>query len=641
MIKGGNMRKSILITELVLLILFLSVVPISIGYNPNIPDIKEQSFIFDNTLYVGGSGEGNYSKIQDAIDNASDGDIIFVFDGIYNETIIIDKKIKLIGENQNKTIIDGMYNEYIIRVIKDNVEIIKLTIKNSGGYKNDAGIKIFSDNTSIKECIIYRTKNGIYGENINGIEISSCIIHTNGRGVFFENSSNITIQNCQLCHNAVGILLKNSEKNTIKDSYMHNSGVVLLINNCLEIEILNCALDDNNDNQGGAFISDSKQVIFSDCNICHNGVGIRIENSSYIIIKKCNLNQNTKIAVIIDDLSDNINISNCEIKKNYNYAIKIGSKTVINNNNIYNNKLHGIYSTSKCNARYNWWGFLFGPSLTGFGIGDRITFKPLKIIYIPWSFKKIKNAGDHANLDPDNDGLNNIEECFTDQWGSDPNYKDIFLEIDWFKTNITDETNKPMDEQIEKIKKVFKRHKINIHVDTGDLGGGEEIDFTGNYTWLNKLDFYWDYFLHNDLNNPRKGVFHYGLICSYGRGGYALFGWDHMDSFDCVAQQLSENKPLFSKQHLIISVVLHELGHTLKLLGDTHGGIDNVEATRPFSRQFWLYKNYKSCMNYIYTFFILDYSDGSIRRNDFDDWGNIDLGFFKNTNYELKKGFEI
>lgn len=75
----------------------------------------------------------------------------------------------------------------------------------------------------------------------------------------------------------------------------------------------------------------------------------------------------------------------------------------------------------------------------------------------------------------------------------------------------------------------------------------------------------------------------------------------------------------------------------MKLLADTHGEIDNKEASKIFTRQFWKYKNYKSCMNYLYTFLILDYSDGSIRRNDFDDWSNIDLGFFKNTNYELNK----
>jgi hypothetical protein len=32
-----------------------------------------------NWLYVGGSGPGNYMKIQDAVDNASNGDTVFVF----------------------------------------------------------------------------------------------------------------------------------------------------------------------------------------------------------------------------------------------------------------------------------------------------------------------------------------------------------------------------------------------------------------------------------------------------------------------------------------------------------------------------------------------------------------------------------
>jgi len=34
-----------------------------------------------NTLYVGGSGPNNYTKIQDAIDNASNGDTVFVYSG--------------------------------------------------------------------------------------------------------------------------------------------------------------------------------------------------------------------------------------------------------------------------------------------------------------------------------------------------------------------------------------------------------------------------------------------------------------------------------------------------------------------------------------------------------------------------------
>jgi len=49
-----------------------------------------------NTLYVGGTGSGNYSKIQDAIDNASYCDTVFVLDDSspYYENIVIDNALK-------------------------------------------------------------------------------------------------------------------------------------------------------------------------------------------------------------------------------------------------------------------------------------------------------------------------------------------------------------------------------------------------------------------------------------------------------------------------------------------------------------------------------------------------------------------
>ena len=83
---------------LVIGILFLF---IGICANPSFGAIVEREsnnpIINSNTLYVGGTGEGNYSNIQDAIDNASDGDIVFVYSGVYwiDDYININKSIKL------------------------------------------------------------------------------------------------------------------------------------------------------------------------------------------------------------------------------------------------------------------------------------------------------------------------------------------------------------------------------------------------------------------------------------------------------------------------------------------------------------------------------------------------------------------
>ena len=86
--------------------------------------------------YVGGSGPGNYTRIQDAIDNASDGDTVFVYDDLspYYHPIVIKKSICLMGEDKDTTIIDMRKRE--IEAIKidyptNNVIITGFTIQNT------------------------------------------------------------------------------------------------------------------------------------------------------------------------------------------------------------------------------------------------------------------------------------------------------------------------------------------------------------------------------------------------------------------------------------------------------------------------------------------------------------------------------
>ncbi|MHA2390098.1 MAG: hypothetical protein ACXACW_15360, partial [Candidatus Hodarchaeales archaeon] len=95
-------------------------------------------------LYVGGSGPNNYTSIQDAIDDAVDGDTVFVYEDSspYNEPdIIIDKSINLIGEDKYTTVIDGGGSGDVIFVSADWVNITRFTIQNSGITDMDSGIK--------------------------------------------------------------------------------------------------------------------------------------------------------------------------------------------------------------------------------------------------------------------------------------------------------------------------------------------------------------------------------------------------------------------------------------------------------------------------------------------------------------------
>jgi hypothetical protein len=74
------------------------------------------------------------------------------------------------------------------------------------------------------------------------------------------------------------------------------------------------------------------------------------------------------------------------------------------------------------------------------------------------------------------------------------------------------------------------------------------------------------------------------------------------------------------------SVYMHELGHTLDIYNP---GVDNQRSKNPLQFYWWVYGPYKSCMNYRYTYRLVDYSDGSRMFNDFDDWEQMDLTAFE------------
>ena len=57
-----------------------AVAPIGLGYNIKTTNIQPQFNIDGDTLYVGGDGPNNYTTIQSAIDDAVDGNTVFVYD---------------------------------------------------------------------------------------------------------------------------------------------------------------------------------------------------------------------------------------------------------------------------------------------------------------------------------------------------------------------------------------------------------------------------------------------------------------------------------------------------------------------------------------------------------------------------------
>ena len=185
-----------------------------------------------NWWYVGGSGPGNYTRIQDAIDNTSDGDTVFVYDDSspYVEHIRITNEVSLVGENRNTTEIDAPFQPTgaCITIDADNVTVSNFTIKDRGG-----GI-VTSTNDRI-EGNVFRTLEffsiGLEcGEDnsiihnfffIDGI----CILLDSNRNIvsnnFFVSSSEVT-QGIDVASGSYNII-KNNDFEVTEDIYLESS----------------------------------------------------------------------------------------------------------------------------------------------------------------------------------------------------------------------------------------------------------------------------------------------------------------------------------------------------------------------------------------------------------------------------------
>jgi parallel beta-helix repeat protein len=257
-----------------------------------------------NTLYVGGSGVGNYSKIQDAINDSVDGDTVFVYDDSspYYENVVVNKSIFLIGEDKDTTIIDGNNVRDVIEVSADSVEISGFTIQNSSHKPGNigAGIKINSD-----DCVII---NNIFLHNFHmGAEIryaDNCYISKNSfsynhRGIRITDSYQVTVENNTIQNNSYGGIevYRNRDVINILNNIIINNSEGLYIFNILDcvnikgnvisgnrIGILNpsssCTISENiisSNSEYGIHLFWSERNLIYKNNFVDNGVNVNME----------------------------------------------------------------------------------------------------------------------------------------------------------------------------------------------------------------------------------------------------------------------------------------------------------------------------------------------------------------------------
>jgi parallel beta-helix repeat protein len=290
--------------------------------------IMDEERVNATSIYVDSNGGGNYKKIQNAIDNASDGDIIYVWDGIYYENLIINKKLTIIGNGSKTTIINGRNNNCGVVISSNWVNLSGFKIENCGSMYHSYSIRIFNvENITIRDIIcsnnigsglqLYRAKNikifnntflsndynamDIYESNKNKIYNNTFL--NNYCGIYqesskFNNFSYNKMVNCGFVFEGDDLehwITNSVFKNTVNEKILYfwkNLNMRKIPTNAGQIIIVNCS-NMTIENQDISNTCNGIQIVYSEKNLIRNNVcnmnnrnGIQIKYSKYNQIEK-------------------------------------------------------------------------------------------------------------------------------------------------------------------------------------------------------------------------------------------------------------------------------------------------------------------------------------------------------------------
>ena len=342
----------------------------------------------EKTWYVDdGGGEGiNFTRIQDAVNNASDGDTIIVYGGTYKEAIAVNEQLILRGIDH--PVVDGNGSWACIAISVDCCIVDGFNI--TGGV--NSGIYINSDYNTIINCSIYDNgddgvrlddsdytiiaNNAVLNNSDDGIKLwhsshnllTNNIINSNeDEGVDFSHSNNNTIAGSILSNNyGYGVYLSDSSNNIVANntiSLSASDGVGLEEDSHYNY-IINNSIFDNYDEGLELSVSSHNTIINNTVySNTENGIDVKGSLYNYIANNTVYLNGETGVELsrswgtepVVWGSSHNTITSNViYLNDDGGVKLKNSSDNIITYNIAYANEDTGIYlKNSSDNQIYN------------------------------------------------------------------------------------------------------------------------------------------------------------------------------------------------------------------------------------------------------------------------------------------------
>ncbi|MGA2385887.1 MAG: NosD domain-containing protein [Candidatus Bathyarchaeia archaeon] len=274
---------------------------------------QESSAIGKPTITV----PDDYPTISAAVGNATAGAVIFVKQGLYVESVTVDKPLTLEGENNGTTIVDGNNMGPTFLVESDNVTITGFTVRNVAGAPPPSA--------SLNQLP------GIHLLNVQGCKVFGNVVVNCGKGVWVYGGSDNQVFDNQLSGNNYGVLVDSSTQNLITGNTAFNGYNGMLLESSTGNTLRNNSMYNNTCNFGATGDDPSLFLNNVDSSNTVNG------KSVYYLIGKSQLTIDSASypnlgALILVNCND-VTVQNLDITNSYGgiHLVKTVNSAVTNN----------------------------------------------------------------------------------------------------------------------------------------------------------------------------------------------------------------------------------------------------------------------------------------------------------------------
>jgi parallel beta-helix repeat protein len=254
---------------------------------------------YSDIVYVGGSGPGNYSSIQEAINDVAIGGTVFVYNGTYYENIIVNKKIAIIGEDKNSTVIDARGEDFAVKITSDDVIFEKFFVKNATDL-------YFPDPWELGALSVIKASN---------VSISNNVFSKNFIGICLLSSHKCVLKRNEMY--GCSIVLWGGPREGELGAYIHDIDQSNQVNNKTVCYYLDRKDIDHDEEVGEVFFINCSNSRVSNVSIDNVSAGIQICFSINITIENCTLMDIQSTALHFDHSNQNIIRNNLLLRNDH------------------------------------------------------------------------------------------------------------------------------------------------------------------------------------------------------------------------------------------------------------------------------------------------------------------------------------